>query len=262
MKSATYVWLTVANPAGSDPDQTPDGLVCTRPLATLVTLGVTALIMWGLKRYYADAPVDDLGWILAPTAKLTTVVTGVAFEYQAGEGYLSRERLFLIAKACAGINFMIAAFGMTAWLGRRRATSALAAADVIVLSLVVSYAAAIVVNAARISAALWLGAHHVEAAWLTPGQFHRVEGIVFYFGGLLVLYDIVRRFEAGDRPGVPMAPLICYYAMTIAVPIANGSYGRPGFAGHLAVVFLLPLAWMAVLTAGRLLMARLKSSTP
>src|SRR5262245_28802641 len=101
----------------------------------LAMLIVATLLMWGLKRYYADAPVDDLGWILTPTARLVTSITGVAFDYQAGQGYISGERLFVITKACAGVNFMIAAFGMMAWLGRRRASSPLAAADVIVLSL-------------------------------------------------------------------------------------------------------------------------------
>jgi exosortase K len=224
-------------------------------------LAVVVLAMWGLKRYYADAPVDDLGWILTPTTRLVTSVTGVAFDYQPGEGYVSGERLFLIAKPCAGINFMIAAFGMMAWMGLRRATSALAAADVIVLSLVTSYVAAIAVNAVRIAAALWLGAHHVEAAWLTPAQFHRIEGIVFYFGGLLALYDIVRWFEDSDRARVPMAPLVCYYAMTIAVPIANGSYSRPGFAGHVSIVALLPLALTGLLGGVHLLITRAKPST-
>ena len=39
-------------------------------------------------------------------------MTGTTFAWQPGEGYFSRERLFLIEKSCAGINFMIAAFGM------------------------------------------------------------------------------------------------------------------------------------------------------
>jgi len=158
-------------------------------------LAVAVLAMWGLKRYYADAPVDDLAWILTPTARLVTSVTGVAFDYQAGAGYISRERFFLIAKPCAGINFMIAAFGMIAWAGRRRATSALGAADVIVVSLFVSYAAAVCVNATRIASALWLAAHRADIAWLTAAQLHRVEGIVFYFGGLVALYEAMCRLE-------------------------------------------------------------------
>ena len=70
------------------------------------------LIAWGLKRHYADARADDLLWILSPTARLVGATTGATFVMQPGEGYFSRERLFLIEKSCAGINFMIAAFAM------------------------------------------------------------------------------------------------------------------------------------------------------
>ena len=87
---------------------------------TLAILLLVALAMWAMKRYYAEAPVDELQWILGPTATLVTALTRVTFEWEPGQGYLSRERFFLIAKACAGINFMIAAFGMVACvLGRR-----------------------------------------------------------------------------------------------------------------------------------------------
>ena len=83
----------------------------------LFLLLAVALVMWAIKRYYSDAAVDDLRWVLGPTARLVTVATGVPFEWEAGQGYLSRERLFLIEKVCAGLNFMIAAFGMAACFG-------------------------------------------------------------------------------------------------------------------------------------------------
>jgi exosortase K len=70
-----------------------------------------ALIAWGLKRHYADASTDALSWILMPTAHLVALVTGVAFAAVPGEGYFSAERMFLIEKACAGVNFLVAAFG-------------------------------------------------------------------------------------------------------------------------------------------------------
>jgi exosortase K len=158
------------------------------------TLAVVALVMWGLKRYYADAPVDDLRWMLAPTADLVTAASGVSFERQDGEGYVSRTRRFVIAKACAGINFMIAAFGMVAWTLRRRAQSAGAAVIVIATGVLASYAAALLVNAARIIAALWLADHPIH--FIAPSQVHRLEGITCYFAGLVLLCELVRRLDA------------------------------------------------------------------
>jgi exosortase K len=81
----------------------------------VATLAVAAAALFALKRHYSTATVEDLRWILWPTSHLAGLATGTEFEFQAGEGYLSRERLFLIEKSCAGVNFMIAALGMVAF---------------------------------------------------------------------------------------------------------------------------------------------------
>src|SRR5262245_63058133 len=118
---------------------------------TFAILPLVALAMWAMKRYYADATVDELQWILGPTATLVTALTGVPFEWEPGQGFLSRERFFVIAKACAGINFMIAAFGMMALVRGRRVTSCRSAAGVLVMCVLASYSAAVCVNATRIA---------------------------------------------------------------------------------------------------------------
>jgi exosortase K len=162
----------------------------------LAMLALVALVMWRMKRYYADASVDDLQWILGPTARLVTAVTGAPFDWEPGEGYLSREHFFLIEKACAGINFMIAAFGMVAWVLGRRVGSYLSGAVALLVSVLASYAAAVLVNAGRITVAMWLAAHPVRIQWMTAVQIHRFEGIVFYFGGLVLLHELVARTAA------------------------------------------------------------------
>lgn len=168
--------------------------------AQIAMLSVAALMMWGLKRHYADAPVDQLRWILRPTATVVTGLTGARFEAQPGEGYISRQRCFLIEKACAGINFMIAAFGMVVWVVRRRVESWRTAAGFIAVSLAASYAATVGVNAVRIAVAVWLIANPFEASWMTAAQLHRTEGIAFYFGGLVLLHELARRFDGSAPP--------------------------------------------------------------
>ena len=161
----------------------------------LVALGVAALAAWGLKRHYADARPDDLLWILSPTAWLVGVTAGATFIFESGEGYLSREHLFLIEKSCAGINFMIAAFGMLVFALVHRAGSGLDAAQVLGASLLASYSAAIVVNTVRIAIAMWLAAHPVALSTLRAADVHRLEGIAVYFGGLVLLHELVRVFD-------------------------------------------------------------------
>jgi exosortase K len=149
-----------------------------------------------LKQHYADASPDDLLWILSPTAWLVGVTSGATFTFQPGEGYLSREHLFLIEKSCAGINFMVAAFGMLVFSLVHRAGSGLAAAaQVLGASLLASYSAAVVANTVRVAIAMWLAAHPVSLWTLGAADVHRLEGIAVYFGGLVLLHELVRVFD-------------------------------------------------------------------
>jgi len=161
----------------------------------LLVLAMAALIAWGLKRHYADARADDLGWILSPTARLVGVMTRTTFALQPGEGYFSRDRLFLIEKSCAGVNFMIAAFGMLMLALVHRVGSGVSAARVLGASLVASYSAAVLVNAVRIAMAMWLAAHPVALSTFSAADVHRLEGITVYFGGLVLLYELAQRFD-------------------------------------------------------------------
>jgi exosortase K len=162
----------------------------------LGVLAVVALVIWGMKRHYADARAEDLWWILHPTARLVGRMTNTAFVMVPGEGYVSDERLFVIEKSCAGVNFMIAAFGMAAVALLHRVKSGVSGAAVLALSLSASYGAALMVNAARITIALWLAAYPVSTTF-SAAQVHRVEGVVVYFAALLLMYELVTRIERG-----------------------------------------------------------------
>ena len=212
-------------------------------------LAVVALVAFGLKRHYADATTDALSWILTPTAHVVGLVTGVAFAAVPGEGYFSAERMFLIEKACAGVNFMIAAFAMVAFALLHHARSFRGGAAVVGLSLLASYLAALIVNTVRIVIAMWLAAHPVTLSSLSAGEIHRLEGIIVYFSGLVLLHELVRR---ADRVSVRhlALPLACYYAITLAVPFLNGS-AQAGdvFLTHALVVLLVPLVLIGVVCA-------------
>ena len=209
----------------------------------LCVLAAAVLVAWGLKRHYADARVEDLEWILRPTAGLVGVMTGTAFAPQPGEGYFSRERLFLIEKSCAGINFMIAAFGMLVLALLHRTGCLVSAARVLGVSLLASYSAAVLVNAVRIAIAMWLAAHPAAVSAFSAADVHRVEGIVVYFGGLVLLYALVQWVDRTTVAHVfrrTALPLAAYYAVTLAVPLANGAAQSGAFAEHALIVLVVP----------------------
>ena len=163
----------------------------------ICVMASAVLIAWGLKRHYATAGADDLWWILSPVARLVGVMARTSFALQPGEGYFSRDRLFLIEKSCAGINFMIAAFGMLMVALLHRVRSRFSAVRVLSVSLLASYSAAVLVNAVRIAIAMSLAAHPAAFSAISAADVHRVEGIVVYFGGLVLLYELVRRLDRG-----------------------------------------------------------------
>lgn len=171
-------------PAGSN-------IVKTR----IAVVAAAVVVAWALKRHYAVASADDLWWILTPTAQLAGVITATPFEMQPGEGYLSRERMFLIEKSCAGVNFLIAAFGMLMFALFHRVASPLSAARLLGASLVAAYSAGVIVNSARIAIAMWLAAHQVARSTISAADLHRIEGIAVYFGGLVLLYELTQRVD-------------------------------------------------------------------
>ena len=207
----------------------------------ILTLAVAVLIALGLKRHYADARAEDLAWILRPTARVVGLMTGTTFAPEAGEGYLSRERMFVIEKACAGVNFMIAAFAMLMLGLQHRVGSVRLAAGVLGASLAASYVTAVLVNAVRIDIAMWLAAHPA-ALPMSAASVHRVEGVAVYFGGLLVLYELVHRLEGRtDRLRRAVLPLGSYYAVALGLPLANGVPWSAALLVHALVVLLVPL---------------------
>jgi hypothetical protein len=55
----------------------------------------------------------------------------------------------------------------------------------------------------RIAIAMWLGAHPALLSAFAPAAVHRVEGIVVYFGGLVVLFEMSKWLDRHARVGSP-----------------------------------------------------------
>lgn len=228
------------------------------PIAKLTAVVLSAA---AIKLYYSTAGVNDLLWILAPTCFLVEVTTGVPFTFEIGAGYMSQDHAFLIAPSCSGVNFMITAFLMLTlaklWRGRGHNIGW----AFIPVSAVASYLTTLLANTARISTALQVRRLDPDIVWLNPDQLHRFEGIVVYFGFLLLLFVVSekvgpdRAADAGGRVGLLrrfLPPLLIYYATTIGVPLASGAYRgfiTGDFWEHLVFVLIIPILLLLVLAA-------------
>jgi len=202
-----------------------------------------------LKLHYSTASADQLRWILAPTAAVVELVSGVSFEFESRAGYISRERGFLIANSCAGVNFLIAAFltlSMRKLLGGR---SKAGAWGFLPISAMIAYLATLVANTTRITLALLMRQSQAEtgpwSGWMNPDQLHRFEGVFIYFGFLLLLFVASEKMSAEKTSGSLrrlFLPLLVYYAIALGLPLLNGAY-RQGidFWRHALFVLLIPL---------------------
>ena len=114
------------------------------------------------------------------------------------------------------------------------------------LTAAIAYITTVIANTTRIFVALEMQKHSVEISWLTGNQLHRFEGIVVYFGFLLLLFMLSERRHAANPARLLVVPLVLYYATTLVIPIANGSYkqGAP-FWEHFGFVLVLPLLLIA-----------------
>jgi exosortase K len=210
-----------------------------------------------LKLHYSTASADQLRWILAPTAALVELVSGASFEFESRAGYISRERGFLIANSCAGVNFLIAAFltlSMRKLLGDRSKGGAWGFLPIAAL---IAYLATLVANTARITIALLMRQSHAEiglesgpwsgpwSGWMNPDQLHRFEGVFIYFGFLLLLFVVSEKMSA-EKSSDPfrrlLLPLLVYYAIALGLPLLNGAYRQGAdFWRHALFVLLIPL---------------------
>lgn len=231
-------------------------------------LAAVTLSAAAVKLHYSTATVEGLRWVLAPTAFLVSLVTGRRFEFEAGAGYESADRGFVIAASCAGVNFLIASFLLLTL--RRLLSRGGAGWGFIPRAALCAYLSALVANTIRITGAISLRESSFDAGWLSPAQLHRVEGILVYFGCLLLLLFVSERrsADAGPRPvstrrraWLFVFPLLVYYATTLGLPLLNGAYARGAdFREHTAFVLLTPLLLVLPLGLYRVARARLASA--
>jgi exosortase K len=204
-------------------------------------LAVVLLCALALKSYYSTATADELLWILAPTTALVEVLSGRSFAFESYTGYMSSDHKFVIAVPCAGVNFLFTAFLMISlrhlWRERFQGVSW----RFLPIAALLAYVATLIANTTRICVALELQRRAVDISWLTGNQLHRLEGIVIYFGFLLLLFMLIERMDSPLRlKRVFLFPLLIYYATTLGIPLLNGSYRQPAFWEHFAFVIILP----------------------
>ena len=236
------------------------------------------LTAWGLKFHYSRAGSDELIWVLAPTAGLVELISGITFVNEAHTGFVSQGHRFIIAPACAGINFLIIAVCMATFSGmhafRRHRSKILWFAGCFLSA----YLLTIAVNTMRIIISMHTYTVDFQLGWLTPARIHRLEGVIIYFFFLNLFYMIINKVSyrlrdgaaakkpAIARPGVVrtnytgwicagLIPYSWYGFHTLVLPLINGALKQnpDRFAEHSTMVLVASGALMGVFLLARII---------
>ncbi len=199
---------------------------------------VSLLVMLSLKRHYSQASADQLNWILAPTAKLVAWLTPAHPVFESGVGYVDFVQGIIVAPACAGVNFMIMAFGLAALCCVAGSSRPTALPICLLASLGSAYGYTLLVNTVRIGLSMILYKADIYGLWLTPPRLHRLVGIGLYLGALWLWFAVIRSVTSHFGQAVgrqsrswPLRlpdwiPLAWYLLGAIGVPLANVIFQR------------------------------------
>jgi len=243
-------------------------LAATYSRPDLFPVGLAVLVMLLLKCHYSLATATQLDWILRPTAKLVSWFTSAHLVPEIGVGHVDFVKGIIVAPGCAGVNFMIIAFGLTAFYGLhhiRRLPSQLAWLP---LALAAAYGLTLMVNAIRIALSMTLYDANIYTGWLTVARVHRLTGVGLYFSalwlyflGLQQVVAIFCRYFARQKhhkhihtPGWWVWS--SYLLVALGVPLVNLAWqnGSAAFQEHCVTVLIACSAfWALIVTTSRLL---------
>lgn len=197
---------------------------------------------------------DALKWILAPTARWVSALSGISFEYLPHQGYVNHFYQFLIASSCSGSRFMLLTFLMLAFsflISDLLEENSSVHKEYIwfVFSMFFSYIATIFVNGIRITASIYLPAvlerKHLMDGWLSDDRLHTLIGTVTYFASLCVVYLLASLFrrrvfrrEKRQTDILLFVPAFWYLLVVLILPIVKRMYHNEwdGFGQYAAVI--------------------------
>lgn len=207
-------------------------------------MGILTLLF--LKLFYAKASCEALRWILGPTARFVTLMTGISFSYEPGMGYVNHSLKYVIAPSCSGVRFLIILISMLIFSFVHRAKKGFLWT---VLSLPVSYVLTVLVNVLRIILAiyipLFLRQTGFYSSYLTQDTLHTAIGTATYFASLLVIYHLTDACfvkpsgkQKKSRNLQYLVPAFWYFMIVLGIPFLNHAYTKSGekFTGYAALI--------------------------
>lgn len=206
-------------------------------------MGVLTLLF--LKLFYAKASCEALRWILGPTARFVTLMTGISFSYEPGMGYVNHCLKYVIAPSCSGVRFLIILIAMLIFSFVHRTERGFLWTS---LSFPVSYVLTVSVNVLRIILSIYIPLFPGQtgfSCYLTQDALHTAIGTATYFASLLIIYHLTDAYfvkssgrQKKSRNLQYFVPAFWYFVIVLGIPFLNHAYTKSGekFTGYAALI--------------------------
>ena len=247
-----------------------------KSLIALYVIGL--LLLLGVKYMYHMAGSAELDFILAPTARWVTFLSGIPFVRQTDIGYINNNLRFIIAPACSGVQFMLISFAALFLPFVHRIKSVAGKFGWLAGSAAFAYPFTIFVNGFRIVLAIYVPGYlykwGIYADWLTAERLHTIIGTVVYVAALLAVYPpaslvsvkISRASSAMNETLFMkmvyrfMPPLLCYFAVALGIPFLYNARQNdfPKFLEYAALITAVCLVLLSAYCAAFAIRERLK----
>lgn len=224
---------------------------------------ITSVIVFVMNYFCRSNDSEALSWILAPTARLVSILSGISFEHLPHKGYASHFHQFLIAPSCSGIRFMLITFIMLTFSFLYKIKSTWRGSMWFLFSAAFAYTFTIFINSIRIIVSirlpLYLEDLNLIDGWLTPDRLHTMIGTGIYFSSLCTIYLIAAfickhmflhtyrnsalphhaaTFVHSFKSSTFIVPLFWYLLAVLALPLVKRIYRNEwnGFASYAALI--------------------------
>ncbi|MCL2132278.1 MAG: exosortase K [Lentimicrobiaceae bacterium] len=154
-----------------------------------------------LKIGYAFADINDLAFLLKPTAKFVGLLTGSQAVYSPDHGYYYENLNIAIEKSCSGFNFWILGFLVFSYLGLKYFDKHLHKILTLPTALIFAYLLTVFSNTSRIFASVIVRNQTITIFPDKQYLIHEIVSIITNLSFLILAYCLIefllkRRYHA------------------------------------------------------------------
>ncbi len=155
----------------------------------LMTLGVFLF----LKFSYTISNTDNMAFLLKPTNKMVSLMTGFSSVFIKQKGYYFEALNIIIDKSCSGFNFLLICFLMLSFLSVKYFERSLYKTFAFISSIFAAFLITLLVNSSRIMASIIIEGQNAVSLKIDHRIMHESIGIITNLSFLIFTYFIVEK---------------------------------------------------------------------